>query len=208
MTGNKEPKSDKLKEVYRDRTVEDQREIYRDWADTYNEQTTDEFGWIGFKSAAAEFAKRVPDKSLRILDAGCGTGLSGNALYELGYHNLHGRDLSPEMLGKANELGIYASLSECDLTAPVQDGPFDAVISVGVFGFGPPFPEHIHHLVTATKAGGLVILTVNGKGWVDRDWDSELPSAISKNSLNLVETVEIEYLEKEEIGGKLLVFKS
>ena len=203
-----DPKSDKLKEVYGDRTVDDQRAIYREWAETYDAQTTGEFGWVGFKSAAIEVEKRVPDRKARILDAGCGTGFAGRELAALGYENLHGRDLSPEMLKQAEGLGVYSSLEECDLTQPLDETHYDAIISVGVFGFGPPDPEHICHLVNVLKKECLLTMTVNGKGWIDRDWSEVLKQVVSDQGLNLVEQLDIEYLEKEEIGGKLLIFKA
>lgn len=208
MAKSTEPKSEKLKAVYAERNVEDQRATYRDWADTYDQQTVEEFGWMGFESAAAEFSKRVKDKNSRILDAGCGTGLSGKALASEGFTNIHGRDLSPEMLAKADGLNVYKSLGECDLTNTLREEPFDHIISVGVFGFGPPYPEHIKHLVAITKPGGFVMLTVNGKGWVDKNWAKILPETIDEQGLNLVEQLEIEYLSKEEISGKFLVFSA
>ncbi len=208
MAKSADPKSDKLKAVYAERNVEDQRQTYRDWADTYDEQTVEEFGWMGFQSAATEFSTRVAAKNSKILDAGCGTGLSGKALADLGFTNLHGRDLSPEMLAKAEKLGVYNSLAECDLTNPLLEEPFDHVISVGVFGFGPPDPKHIRHLIAVTKPGGLVIITVNGKGWVDKDWENILPEVVEKDGLDLLENIEIQYLSKEDISGKLLVFKA
>lgn len=208
MSKSGEPKSDKLKEVYRERSVDDQREIYREWAQTYDQQTTDEFGWLGFETAASEFSKRVTDLNAKIMDAGCGTGLAGEALFKLGYQNLHGRDLSPEMLAIAKARNVYASLSEIDLTQPVSEEPFEAILAVGVFGFGPPNPEHIRHLIAATNPGGVVALTVNGKGWVDREWEVELPKVVAQYSLNLVENFDIAYLEKEEIDGKFLVFEA
>ena len=51
-------------------------------------------------------------------------------------------------------------------------------------------------------------MTVNGKGWIDRDWSEVLKQVVSDQGLNLVEQLDIEYLEKEEIGGKLLIFKA
>ena len=126
----------------------------------------------------------------------------------MGFTNLHGRDLSAEMLAVAQKRNVYRSLAEVDLTQPLSEDPFDAVLSVGVFGFGPPDPEHIRHLVAAVTPGGLVILTVNGKGWVDRDWETVLPKVIEEHDLDLVEKLDIPYLEKEEIDGKLLVFKA
>lgn len=206
MSNSSDPKSEKLREVYGERTVDDQRRIYRDWAETYDEQTTSEFGWMGFKPAAEEFSKRVPDRNARVLDAGCGTGLVGETLAGMGYTNLHGRDLSPEMLAIAEKRRVYKTLGEIDLTQPLKEEPFDAVLSVGVFGFGPPDPEHIRHLILATKPGGTIALTVNGKGWIDREWEHELVRVVEKHTMNLTEKFDIPYLEKEEINGKFLVF--
>ncbi len=199
----------KLKDVYGHKSVEDQREIYKNWAETYDAETLGEFGWMGFKPAAEEFAKRISNKDARILDAGCGTGLSGTALSEQGFTNIHGCDLSPEMLEQAKKTGVYKSLTEVDLTNSINvKEPYDAIFSCGVFGFGPPFPEHLHHLIDILKSEGQAIITVNGKGWVDTNWSENLPKAIEKSDLQLSETLDIEYLENEGIKGKLLIFRA
>lgn len=202
-------KSDQLKNIYsKNRTVDDQREIYRKWAEDYDRDTTGEFGWIGFKPAAQAFADWVKDRHCRILDAGCGTGLSGVALAKHGFLRIHGRDLSPEMLAVAEKTKAYTSLGEVDLTIPLMEEPYDAVFSCGVFGYGPPHAEHLPHLINATKSNGYVILTVNGNGWLDMDWESKLATVLAENALHLEECLDIEYLSKEEIGGKLLVFRA
>ncbi len=201
-------KSPKLGNVYRTKTVDMQRELYRDWADTYEADSVGEFGYVGFETAAKEFASRVAEKNAKVLDAGCGTGLSGVALKNQGYANLHGIDLSPEMLTKAEATGAYQSVEVADLTQALQVGPFDAVFASGVFGFGPPHPEHLGILVNTLKSGGLAVLTVNGKGWDECGWDEKFPKELEKQSLNLVEQVEIPYLEIEEIRGILLVFQA
>ncbi len=197
----------KLQDIYGTRTVDTQRALYKDWAGDYEADSVGEFGYVGFKTGAAEFAKRVPDKSARILDAGCGTGLSGRALAEEGYTNIHGLDLSPEMLEVASRSGVYQSLAEADLTQPVEVAePYDAIFSAGLFGFGPPDPEHLHLLLNVLKPGGTAVITVNGKGWDDKDWENRLPAEVDAHQLDLVETLEIPYLENEDIRGILLVF--
>ena len=202
-------KHEKLKNVYDHKTVDDQREIYKNWAETYDAETLGEFGWMGFKPAAEEFAKHIIDQDARILDAGCGTGLSGVALSNHGFTNIHGRDLSPEMLEQAKKTGVYKSLAEVDLTNTIDViEPYDAIFSCGVFGFGPPSPEHLHHLLDTLKPEGHAIITVNGKGWVETNWPKELEKAIKKNDLQLIEMMDIEYLENEEINGKLLIFRA
>lgn len=199
----------KLKDVYEHKSVDDQREIYKHWAETYDAETLGEFGWMGFKPAAEEFAKRLSNKNAKILDAGCGTGLSGVALNEQGFTNIHGRDLSPEMLEQAKITGIYASLAEVDLTNPIDvKEPFDAIFSCGVFGFGPPNPEHLKHLINVLKPEGYAIITVNGKGWIETNWPEALEKAVKESNLHLEEVLDIEYLENEDINGKLLIFRT
>lgn len=202
-------KSSKLKSVYDKSTVEDQRKIYKNWAETYDAETLGEFGWMGFKPAAEEFAKRILDKNARILDAGCGTGLSGIALTEQGFTNIHGKDLSPEMLAQAKKTGVYNSLSEVDLTNPILvEEPYDAIFSCGVFGFGPPYPQHLRYLIDILNPRGHAVITVNGKGWVETKWPEELEKAVKQDALKLEETLDIEYLENEGINGKLLIFRA
>jgi len=160
-------------------------------------------------TAAAEFASRVADKSARILDAGCGTGLSGVALLRQGYDNIHGLDLSPEMLELAQATGAYQNLGQVDLTQKITvDEPFDAIFTTGLFGFGPPYPEHLGILLGVLKPGGLAVITVNGKGWDECGWSEKLPQVILERNLNLEEQFEIPYLEIEEIRGVVLVFRA
>lgn len=199
----------KLKDVYGHKSVDDQRQIYKNWAETYDEETLGEFGWMGFKPAAQEFTKRVLNKNAKILDAGCGTGLSGVALREQGFTEIHGGDLSPEMLAQAKKTGVYASLSELDLTSSISfQEPFDAIFSCGVFGFGPPDPEHLHHLIDILKPEGYAIITVNGKGWTETNWPKKLNNVVRHHGFNLLEKLDIEYLENEDINGKLLIFRA
>ncbi len=202
-------KSQRLKTAYSSKTVEDQKALYRDWAPDYENHTVDKLGWIGYVPAAREFAKRVTDKSSRILDVGCGTGLSGMALSEQGFTNIDGVDLSPEMLALAKDREIYNSLGTADLTKPIEvDAPYDAVFSSGVFGFGPPYPEHIKNTLDVLKPGGIAVHTVNGAGWQDANWEEKLANVIKSQSLELIEKSEIAYLEKEGINGVLLVFRA
>ena len=208
MADKPEELNDKLKNVYNTDTVEAQRELYRGWAETSDHQTSTEFGYVGYETAAAEFANRVTGLSTRILDAGCGTGLTGMSLAKHGYSNIHGLDLSPEMLAIARKLNVYQSLDEADLTKPLKvEELFDAIFSVGLFGYGPPHPEHIHHLINALKPGGLAVISVNGKGWEERNWDDHLQTEIDEHSLMVKERVEVPFLEKENIKGIVLVFE-
>ena len=80
----------------------------------------------------------ISDKSIRVLDYGCGTGLSGAALLKMGFENLDGADPSKEMLSKAKEKNIYRSLVSLnlDLPNPISKGDYPIIIGSGLIGPG------------------------------------------------------------------------
>ena len=59
-----------------------------------------------------------------LLDAGCGTGLSGPFLKALGYDDIEGLDMSPEMLAIARRRNVYRGLRQAELgkTGPWPGG--------------------------------------------------------------------------------------
>ena len=91
-----------------DQPVKEILEIYADWAASYNDALA-KYGYGTPSCIAAALAKSVSPKS-RILDFGCGTGLSGLALSEVGLTKLDGLDISPSMLSKAQSSCIYQKL--------------------------------------------------------------------------------------------------
>ncbi|MEQ1943586.1 class I SAM-dependent methyltransferase [Mesorhizobium sp. VNQ89] len=97
-----------------------------------------------------------------ILDAGCGTGLSGGYAKALGYDRLEGLDFSPDMLAVAAGRGAYAKLTEAELdkALPWPDGHFAAFFSTGVFTEGHAPASALDELVRITRPGGYAVLTV------------------------------------------------
>ena len=88
-----------------------QKEVYRNWAETYNQDLIDEFGYVALEEAVRKLTNILPDRNSPILDVGCGTGLVGRLLKNEVYETIDGIDFSPEMLEKAQALGFYRSLS-------------------------------------------------------------------------------------------------
>ena len=81
-------------------------------------------------------------EDIRILDAGCGTGIIGEKLQEYGYTNVDGLDISPEMLKIAEKKGLYKK-TYCEPLAkdhklPILDGEYDSLICVGTIT-----PNHV-----------------------------------------------------------------
>jgi SAM-dependent methyltransferase len=90
------------------RTV-DVRSGYGEWVDTYEQTVQD-----AMDIELLERLERV-DWSGEVADLGCGTGRTGAWLAERGITTIDGVDLTPEMLARARERGVYRELIEADV---------------------------------------------------------------------------------------------
>lgn len=171
--------------LYDLRDVEDVRHHYQRFAADYD----DELAARGYaqpdRVADAVVAAGVP-LDARILDAGCGSGLSGRALAERGYRHLHGCDYSTEMLALAARTGVYESLHEIDLNVvpPIVPGaPFEAVAAVGVVGHGHVAGAAIGGLVELLAPGGFLALAINELVWPVGDAKPALDELVTRGLL-------------------------
>lgn len=142
-------------------------EFYRKWARDYDHQMLDELGYTSPRTLADMLAAQLDDPAAKILDIGCGTGLTCVPLAALGYHDLDGIDLSPDMVRVAAERGIYAELLVGDVTLPLDrdDASYDGVISSGTFTHGHVGPEPLEEIFRILKPGGVLACTVHGDLW-------------------------------------------
>ncbi len=163
---------EKIKErvwgVYNARSREELAAGYDDWAEDYDRDAAEYFGYRG-PALARECFLRLVARDARILDAGAGTGRLGQMLHDDGYENLTGFDLSRGMLAKAEELGVYQALHQMALgdVLGFADGVFDATACIGTLTTGHAPAEGIDELVRVTRSGGLVIVTLNMDTYAD-----------------------------------------
>lgn len=150
-----------LDSVYGAGTPEALAKAYADWAATYDGETAS-LGYLLPFLIAAWVARYVPKDEGPLLDAGCGTGLSGPSLKALGYRDIAGLDLSGEMLKIAAGRDSYNDLRQAMLGDPLPwpDGHFRAFFSTGVFTIGHAPASGLHELVRVTAKGGHAIFTV------------------------------------------------
>lgn len=134
---------------------------YDQWAVTYDSDLDEVFGWIGPHASATVFSQLVP-KDARVLDAGAGTGLVGQALATHEYTDIVAADISPGMLKEAHKKGVYSDFHQVILGEPLafSSDSFDAVISVGVLTSGHAPPATFDELVRITKPGGHIVFTL------------------------------------------------
>lgn len=109
-------------------------ERYTQFAPVYN-QSVDDWGYQCYRTSANALQHYVASDQ-PVLDAGCGTGLVGQALAGLGYTDITGIDISPEMLEQAEDSGHYRQVRAQDLSRTpyaFDDNQFAAIACVGVF---------------------------------------------------------------------------
>jgi predicted TPR repeat methyltransferase len=158
---NLEQASAALDMVYSARTPEELSAAYAAWAATYDGETA-ALGYSLPFLIAAWVTRYVTAGEGPLLDAGCGTGLSGPCLKALGYDEIAGLDLSPDMLAIAGSRRAYRDLKQAALGGPLPwpDGHFRAFFSTGVFTISHAPASGLRELVRITRKGGHAIFTV------------------------------------------------
>jgi predicted TPR repeat methyltransferase len=98
---------------------------------------------------------------VRALDLGCGTGLAGRRLRE-GRARLVGVDLSPRMLNKAAERGVYDELIEADILTFLRGVKqrFDLVLAADTLVYFGDLKPFFAAAARATEPGALLALNV------------------------------------------------
>lgn len=96
-----------------------------------------------------------------VLDAGCGTGLTGQALADLGFAHITGIDISADSLAKAQAKACYALLVRHNLNEPLSfaDDSFAASQCVAALTYIDNTEGLLRELCRVTRAGGSVAFT-------------------------------------------------
>jgi len=123
-------------------------------------------GRLGYRTPALlvallERAGMAPDASRRVLDLGCGTGLSGVALKPFA-KRMTGLDLAPRMLAEAAKRGLYDTLEEADLLAflPRHAGRFDLVAAADVLNYLGDLGPALRGIAAALAPGGIAAFSI------------------------------------------------
>ena len=184
-------KQSKVQWVYSSRDNQELAERYDQWAKDYDDDLEQDFEWRGPQVTAELFARHVP-KEVRILDAGAGTGLMGEILAKLGYHDLVAMDLSQGMLAKARKKNVYRELYQMVMGEPLDfaTGSFDAVVSVGVLTVAHAPASSLDELVRITRLGGYIIFTLRPDVYESYGFKEKQAALESDGKWKLVEVSE------------------
>jgi SAM-dependent methyltransferase len=183
------------------------RDVYEDWAPTYERNLRQGYGYIAHRIAVAAFAAHCTDQSASILDLGCGTGLVGQELAARGFRHLDGLDISPGMLDQARGKQIYRDLLTGDMTQPIDLGgrTYGAAIGVGCFGGGHVGPEHLPELIRCVRPGGLLVFYINAIPYEQDDYPSHFSSLEADGIWRVLRTERSNYMQAIERPGWVVV---
>ena len=147
------------------------RDLYNDWADSYDSEIA-ENGYATPARIAEAVALHMPDRHMPILDYGCGTGLSGAALVQQGFTQIDGMDPSAGMLEKCRSKGIYRDLTQLDLDGPlpIAQDSYRVIVAVGVISTGAGPASLMDTLIDLLPPGGLFGLSLNDHALADPDY--------------------------------------
>ena len=116
---------------------------------------------------AALLGEHLPDRTAQVLDVGCGTGLAGQSLAELGFELIDGMDISPEMMQVAARRGVYRHFIAADLNQPLDmpDAHYDGATCSGTFTHGHVDARCLDELFRILRPGAPFAFTVKREVW-------------------------------------------
>lgn len=198
-----------LEKVYTAQSATELMDAYKDWAANYENDTVGEFGYVAPLATAKTLNTFAGDTSIRILDAGCGTGLVGQALRDLGYSALDALDYSKDMLGQAAQKNIYGQLIQADLSQPlsIADNAYDAVVCTGTFTYGHVDATAFDELIRITKPEGHIVFTIREGAYEDLGYRKRMIDLELAAAWELLTFFDEDYLKAENVTCKMCAYK-
>jgi predicted TPR repeat methyltransferase len=184
-------------------------QIYDGWADRYDRELIEEWGYTSPQKAVQLLSGMMSLDGMRVLDAGCGTGLVGALLKEYGAASLTGIDYSPGMLAKAEAKQVYDSLDKMDMNEPLPlpSNSFDATTCIGTFTATHVKPDAVRELVRVTRSGGALIFTVRDDYWQATNF-IDLITELHVEKLVFIEQIRLEpYIHSEGSECRFVVLR-
>ena len=191
------------------RTTNEVRDFYDDWGNEkkYDQDMCD-WNYTGPKEVVDTFKSYVTKKDTLIFDAGCGSGLVGQALRDQGFLKFDGADLSQTLLD-AIPPNLYRSLYRVDLNQSlnIPDNTYDAVTCVGTFTYGHVKADALNEFVRITKDGGLLCLTINEGIYIDSGFDTKLATLENDGVWKKLEFFKSDYLASKNVNAWLGLYQ-
>ena len=152
--------------------------------------------------------KYIQDKNIKILDAGCGSGLAGIELKKRGFTNIYGVDFSQSMLNLIPN-NIYQTVELIDLNEPLKynDNDFDVIICVGTFTYGHVKAHALNEFIRVTKKNGYICFTINEGIYTEYKFDKKINELSKNKSWEVLNLSKSSYIVNKDVKAWLCLAK-
>ena len=177
-------------------------EVYRDWAKKYDYDNDHVLGTVSQPKSVNLLSTRLKDKTAKIIDVGCGTGLVGEELKAKDFIYFDGLDISKDMLSIAKSRGYRnLFLGSLNKQLPVLDDAYDAAMCIGVFTHGHVSSDGFNELCRIVKPGGYVCFTIN-EGVFEEYGFKEMIAEFQLNKVwEVISLYKDDYMTLENVKG-------
>ena len=198
--GNKLP-------IYKLKAGKEVEDYYDKWTKE-NKYDKDMFEWkySGPQETINLFKKYNTKKDVKILDAGCGTGLVGLELKKNGFTNIDGVDFSQKMLDLVPDQ-IYNNLFKMDLNQKIKikDDSYDGITCVGTFTYGHVNPPVLSEMIRICKKKSYISFTINLGIYKEYGFDKKIKELEDKNSWKIIEFFKSNYIASKDVNAWLVI---
>ena len=179
---------------------------YDEWAKTYEQDLLNTVGYTAHVLGAQAFARVCTDRSAAIVDIGCGTGLVGVELKQLGFSNIDGLDISADMMAIAAEKSVYQNLIAGDMNAGVSvpDRSYDAAICVGSFAPGHLAPSCLPEIIRLVKYGAPIVIFMNAAPYQAENYEDHIRALETQGLWSVTSIDTMNYMSALDRPGKLI----
>ena len=196
--GNKIP-------IYKLKTTEEVMKYYDEWGknNKYDKDMVD-WAYSGPEETVNVFKKHSKNKDIKILDAGCGTGLVGIQLKKNGYLNIDGVDLSSKLLELVPP-NYYKKLIQIDLnkSLKIKDNSYDAILCVGTFTYGHVKPNALDEFIRISKNKALICFTINEGIYEKYGFDKKIKNLENNNAWKIKDFFKSNYIASKDVNAWL-----
>jgi len=152
--------------------------------------------------------KYIHNKNIKILDAGCGSGLAGIELKKRGFTNIYGVDFSQSMLNLIPN-NIYQTVEIIDLNEPLKydDNDFGAIICVGTFTYGHVKAHALDEFIRVTNKNGYICFTINEGIYTEYKFDKKINELSKNKSWEVLNLSKSSYIVNKDVEAWLCLAK-
>ena len=177
-------------------------EVYRDWAKKYDYDNDYVLGTVSQPKSVNLLSTRLKDKTAKIIDVGCGTGLVGENLKAKDFICFDGVDISEDMLSVAKYRGYRnLFLGSLNKQLPLLDNAYDAAMCVGVFTHGHVSSEGFNELCRIVKPGGYICFTINEGVFEKYGFKKMIEEFQSDKTWKIISLYKDDYMTLENVKG-------